>query len=81
MCNPKMRSISRRKTAYVFGDSNKRGIEDDEARLRAVGKFISVTAITRFALSFSLLLFLTAFAQDFDTVIATGRIVDGSGNP
>jgi N-acyl-D-amino-acid deacylase len=24
---------------------------------------------------------LTAFAQDFDTVIANGRIVDGSGNP
>ena len=51
-------------------------------RLRAARNFVSVTAITRFALSFSLLLFSSAsFAQDFDTVIANGRIVDGSGNP
>lgn len=51
-------------------------------RVRAARNFVSVTLITRCAISFSLLLFWSAsFAQDFDTVLANGRIVDGSGNP
>ena len=51
-------------------------------RVRTTRNFVSVTLITRCALSFSLLLFSSASsAQDFDTIIANGRIVDGSGNP
>ncbi|MDO7640225.1 MAG: amidohydrolase family protein [OM182 bacterium] len=51
-------------------------------RVRAARNLVSVTLIARCSLSFSLLLFSSAlFAQDFDTVIANGRIVDGSGNP
>ena len=81
MCDPKMRSISRRKTACVFGDSSKRGLRIDRQRLRAAGYFISNTLITQIALISALLLFSSAsFAQDFDISIANGRIVDGSGN-
>ena len=54
----------------------------DRQRLRAAGNFNSTILITLFALISALLLFSSAsFAQDFDTVIANGRIVDGSGNP
>ena len=81
MCNPKMRSISRRKTACGFGDSSRRGLRIDRQRLRAAGYFISNTLITQIALISALLLFSSAsFAQDFDISIANGRIVDGSGN-
>ena len=81
MCNPKMRSISRRKTACVFGDSSRRGLRIDRQRLRAAGYFISNTLITQIALISALLLFSSAsFAQDFDIIIANGRIVYGSGN-
>ena len=81
MCDPKMRSISRRKTACVFGDSSRRGLRIDRQRLRAAGYFISNTLITQIALISALLLFSSAsFAQDFDISIANGRIVDGSGN-
>ncbi len=81
MCDPKMRSISRRKTACVFGDSSRRELRIDRQRLRAAGYFISNTLITQMALISALLLFSSAsFAQDFDISIANGRIVDGSGN-
>ena len=81
MCDPKMRSISRRKTACVFGDSSRRELRIDRQRLRAAGYFISNTLITQIALISALLLFSSAsFAQDFDISIANGRIVDGSGN-
>ena len=81
MCDPKMRSISRRKTACAFGDSSRRGLRIDRQRLRAAGYFISNTLITQIALISALLLFSSAsFAQDFDISIANGRIVDGSGN-
>ena len=81
MCDPKMRSISRRKTACVFGDSSRRGLRIDRQRLRAAGYFISNTLITQIALISALLLFSSAsFAQDFDIIIANGRIVYGSGN-
>lgn len=82
MCNPKMRSISRRKTACVFGESNRRRLRMDRQRLRAAGYFNSTILITLFALISALLLFSSAsFAQDFDIIIANGRIVDCSGNP
>ena len=51
-------------------------------RVRTTRNFASVTLIARCTLSFSLLLFSSASsAQDFDTIIANGRIVDCSGNP
>ena len=54
----------------------------EDQRVRSTRNFASVTLIARCALSFSLLLFSSASsAQDFDTIIANGRIVDGSGNP
>ena len=54
----------------------------DRQRLRAAGYFNSTNLITLFALISALLLFSSAsFAQDFDIIIANGRIVDGSGNP
>ena len=54
----------------------------DRQRLRAAGYFNSTILITLFALISALLLFSSAsFAQDFDIIIANGRIVDCSGNP
>jgi hypothetical protein len=51
-------------------------------RVRSARNLVSVTLLARCALSFSLLFFSSAsLAQDFDTIIANGRIVDGSGNP
>ena len=81
MCDLKMCSISRRKTACVFGDPSRRGLRIDRQRLRAAGYFISNTLTTQIALISALLLFSSAsFAQNFDIIIANGRIVDGSGN-
>ncbi|MDP4941310.1 MAG: amidohydrolase family protein, partial [OM182 bacterium] len=54
----------------------------DKQRLRAAENLFSVRLIIFSALSSLLLLFSSAsLAQDFDTIIANGRIVDGSGNP
>ena len=53
-----------------------------DQRVRSARNLVSLTLVARCALSFSLLFFSSAsLAQDFDTIIANGRIVDGSGNP
>ena len=53
-----------------------------DQRVRSARNLVSVTLVARGALSFSLLFFSSSsLAQDFDTIIANGRIVDGSGNP